>query len=60
MLVGARDAIDSALTCIFGRLPKDMSFLYFLHYCHSAGGLQAVIDSEENSGQEFKIKVRLI
>ena len=43
--------------CMFGVEPKDMSFLYFLYYAQAAGGVEKLISSEQNMGNELRVKV---
>ena len=54
---GARDLLDAGFKCFFGAESSQMSLLYVLLYGSAAGGYGAISGSEENSGQEFKIKV---
>ena len=42
---------------MFGVEPKDMSFLYFLYYAQAAGGVEKLISSEQNMGNELRVKV---
>ena len=52
--------MESAVRCIFGAEVANASWLYFLHYCNAAGGLDPIITADsDNSGQEYKIKVAL-
>ncbi len=53
----AKQAMDAACRCMFGAEPANASWLYFLHYCNAAGGIEPLISALENSGQELKIKV---
>ncbi|KAE8284868.1 Amine oxidase [flavin-containing] A [Larimichthys crocea] len=41
---------------LFGLEPSQMSFLYFLMYAATAGGLLPLLESNEGSGQELKLK----
>lgn len=45
----ARDLLAAALRVIFGSEPSDLSFLHFLFYIHSGGGLMNLIDAEGGS-----------
>lgn len=42
---------------LFGLEPSQMSFLYFLMYAAAAGGLLPLLESNEGSAQELKLKV---
>ena len=60
MFAAVRQAMESAVRCIFGAEVANASWLYFLHYCNAAGGLDPIITADsDNSGQEYKIKVAL-
>lgn len=60
IFAAARQAMESAVRCIFGAEVANASWLYFLHYCNAAGGLDPIITADsDNSGQEYKIKVAL-
>lgn len=57
----AKRAFDAAVSNIFGLSSSQISLLYFLHYCNSAGGIAKLIDSENGGAQSTKVKVhRLI
>ena len=50
--------MDATARCMFGAEVSHASWLYFLHYCNAAGGIESLISADtEQSGQEFKIKV---
>ena len=60
IFAAARQAMESAVRCIFGAEVANASWLYFLHYCNAAGGLDPIISADgDNSGQEYKIKVSI-
>ncbi len=49
---GARASLDVAVRSIFSAEPHEISFLYFLHYVHSAGGLMPLCDVEGGAQQD--------
>ncbi len=50
--------MDATCRCMFGAEVSHASWLYFLHYCNAAGGIEPLISADsDESGQEFKIKV---
>jgi monoamine oxidase len=51
---GARAALDIATRAIFGAEPSELSFLHFLFYVHSNGGLMKLAEVE-NGGQAERI-----
>ena len=58
IFAAARQGIESAIRCILGAEVANASWLYFLHYCNAAGGLEPIITADnDNCGQEYKIKV---
>ena len=56
----ARDTIESAVGVVVGTKPRMISMLYFLLYTHSAGGTEAMVDTNEGCAEEFRINVRLL
>eukprot|EP00117_Sycon_ciliatum_P005032 scpid52888/ scgid5829/ Probable flavin-containing monoamine oxidase A len=46
-----RHVLQTATRTIFGCELNSMSLLWFLHYCHSAGGFMRLADTEEGSAQ---------
>ncbi|CAH1793816.1 unnamed protein product [Owenia fusiformis] len=53
---GAKDTIDATVRIVLGVETSQISLLYFLHYGAAAGGLEPLIESNENGGQEYKIQ----
>ncbi|XP_028418305.1 probable flavin-containing monoamine oxidase A [Dendronephthya gigantea] len=52
----AKRAFDVAVSNIFGLSSSQISLLYFLHYCNSAGGIAKLIDAENGGAQATKVK----
>jgi len=55
--IGAKEMFQVACRTIFGAEASQISGLAFLSYCSAAGSLAQMIESNEGSAQEFKIKV---
>lgn len=52
-----KDILDAIVGIVFGATPSQMSFLYFLHYLHCAGGWSVIIDPDTKGyAQEWRIK----
>lgn len=52
-----KEILDTAVGVVFGLTPSQISFLYFLHYLHCAGGWSALVDSAaKGHAQEWRIK----
>jgi monoamine oxidase len=49
---GARAALDVATRAIFGAEPRELSFLHFLFYVHSNGGLRPLAEIENGAQAE--------
>jgi monoamine oxidase len=49
---GARAALDVATRAIFGAEPRELSFLHFLFYVHSNGGLMPLAEIENGAQAE--------
>jgi monoamine oxidase len=43
---GAREILELAIEAVWAAQPEDVSLLHFLFYTHSAGGLDALFDTE--------------
>lgn len=52
-----KEAMDISARTVFGMESSQMSFLFFLVYAATAGGLQPLLESSSGSAQELKIKV---
>ena len=50
-----KDILTAAFRCTFGVDLSQMSMLYFLTVCKSAGGVEALFESTEGGGQEFTV-----
>ncbi|RUS14991.1 hypothetical protein BC937DRAFT_93054 [Endogone sp. FLAS-F59071] len=50
----AKQSIMLAVRCIFGAEPGEISFLWFLYYCKSGGGIMS-LSSVTDGAQELKI-----
>jgi len=51
-----KDVLTAAFRCTFGVEPAQMSMLYFLTVCKSAGGVDKLFESTEGAGQEFTVE----
>lgn len=49
---GARKSLDAAVNAVFACEPSEISFLYFLHYLHSGGGLMKLADVKGGAQQD--------
>ena len=49
---GARASLDAAVHAIFACEPSEISFLYFMHYLHSGGGLMRLADVKNGAQQD--------
>ena len=50
----AASLLRIAVNAVFAAEPEELSFLYFLHYVKSAGGLEALIEAE-NGAQDSRV-----
>lgn len=49
----ARGAVDTAIRAIFCVEPSELSMLFFLHYLHSGGGFQYLIETAGGAQQDI-------
>lgn len=49
---GARKSLDAVVNAIFACEPSEISFLYFMHYLHSGGGLMRLADVKGGAQQD--------
>ncbi|GFO38745.1 amine oxidase [Plakobranchus ocellatus] len=52
----AKKLVDSAIRCMFGLAPSEMTLLYFLMYVNAAGGMETFLYPKEYSGGECRVK----
>lgn len=48
----ARKALDPAIRTVFGTETAELSMLFFLSYCNSSGGLEALVGAEGGAQQD--------